>query len=114
MRVVLVHNNAKLLPVIVIVQVSKCYLRRKASMANDYDTIYLGTKEYGSEVMEEIAKQYFVDHANCDFVMVYEHGGWYLGYRRDLTIWCTANDAGILTHPTPQPTHFSGNSVRRD
>jgi hypothetical protein len=62
--------------------------------------------------MEHLAQHHFAQHPDCQFAEVYEHGGWFLGYRRDLTIFSTANDRAILSVPQPQPTAHSGNTYQ--
>ena len=81
--------------------------------SKEYDTIHCSSSEYGSDKMTNIAREYFLSHDNIDFVMVHEHGGWYLGYRRDGSLWATANDVARLDKPHPQPTRWSGTEVRR-
>ena len=78
-----------------------------------YDLIYLAPNEWGNETMAKVAREWFTAHPACAFVEVHEHGGWWLGYRRDGTIWSTANDVAILEVPRPKPTRWSGVEVRR-
>ncbi len=72
----------------------------------NYDCICLAPSEYGSELMRLIASHWFTSHPACNFVEVHEHGGWYLGFRRDLSIWATANDCAALNGEFPR--EFSG------
>jgi len=79
-----------------------------------YDTVRCSENQwYSSGVMERLARHHFQQHPETDFVEVYEHGGWFLGYRRpnangEMTIWSTANDQAVLSHPQPQPSAHSG------
>jgi len=82
--------------------------------AAGYDTIYLASNEWGNQVMQRIAEEHFRDNPDCEFVEVYEHAGWHLGFRRDGSIWCTANDAARLERPWPQPTGLDGKHIRRE
>jgi hypothetical protein len=66
--------------------------------------IHLADNEWGNETMRDVARQYFDEQPECNFVEVYEHGGWYLGFRRDDSTWCTANDMAVLNKPKPRPT----------
>ena len=83
-------------------------------MNDRYDIIHLASDEWGNEKMKSIAQDHFAVTPDCDFVLVYEHAGWMLGYRRDLSIWGTANDQARLERPEPRPTGFSGRTIRRD
>lgn len=80
---------------------------------DEYLTIHCASNEWGNETMQKIAMEYFENHPDCNFIEVYEHGGWYLGYRRDGSIWCTANDMAILTQVHPRPRIHSGIVIRR-
>lgn len=71
-----------------------------------YVMIFLASNEWNNETMQRVAKEYFATNPSVNFVEVHEHGGWFLGYRRDMTIWSTANDSARLSHPRPQPTHY--------
>lgn len=79
---------------------------------NTYDMIFLADDEWNIEVMERIARDWFTTHPLCQFVEVHEHAGWWLGYRRDLSICGTANDRAVLDHG-PRPQEFSGVCYRR-
>lgn len=79
----------------------------------EYDTINLAPDEWGNETMRQIAEEHFAKFPDVQFVEVHEHGGWWLGYRRDGSIWSTANDAAALDSKA-RPTHFSGRNVRRE
>jgi len=85
----------------------------KVPMRDTYDKIRLASNEWGSPLMREIAQAHFAGHPDCRFVLVHEHGGWWLGYRRDLTIWCSANDAAVLDGG-PRPLGASGIVVQRE
>lgn len=78
-----------------------------------YDIIHLSNSEWGNEFMEKVAREWFEDNQTVQFVEVHEHGGWWLGYRRDMSIWSTANDAAHLNQPLPRPSRYSGATVRR-
>lgn len=75
-----------------------------------YDILHMGDREYGNDLMALAAAVYFAAHRECQFVEVHEHGGWWLGYRRDGSIWSTANDAATIRGS--QPTQFSGRTAR--
>lgn len=77
-----------------------------------YDSIWLAPDEWGNDTMDQVAREYFAAHTGVHFVLVIEHAGWHLGYRRDGSKWATANDAADLK-PGPRPTAFSGTEVRR-
>ena len=68
-----------------------------------YALIHLADNEWGNETMQAVAMEYFSIHPECNFVKVYEHAGWMLGFRRDTSIWNTANDMAALHNPNPQP-----------
>jgi hypothetical protein len=78
-----------------------------------YAVIHLADDEWGNEMMFAVAQEYFTRNPDEDFVEVYEHGGWFLGFRRDGSCWTTANDLAILNVPFPQPTGPSGKTIRR-
>ena len=78
-----------------------------------YDQIHLADDEWDSGTMARIAAEHFDTHPACQFVLVYEHAGWFLGYRRDLTIWTTANDCAVLDGG-PRPERWSGVCIRRN
>ena len=80
-------------------------------MNDKYDIIRC-TELQWSDVMSKLAQHHFALHPNCPFVLVQEHAGWHFGYRRDMTCWSTANDNAVLTHPQPQPTAYSGVSIK--
>jgi hypothetical protein len=77
-----------------------------------YDTLHLGDHEYGSDKMTDLARLYFHRNPDCQFLEVWEHGGWYLGFRRDLSIYSTANDKAVLDSG-PRPQRWSGREERR-
>jgi hypothetical protein len=60
-------------------------------------SIYLGPKEWGNELMTEVATEAFAADPSLDAVEVHEHGGWFLTYLRDGTIIGTANDQAHLS-----------------
>ena len=78
-----------------------------------YDPIRCTQTQWSnSGVMERLAQHHFNQHPNCQFVEVIEHGGWFFGFRRDMSCWRTANDMAVLTHPFPQPDGYSGKCVQ--
>lgn len=79
-----------------------------------YDIVKLSDDEWNNEVMLAVSMEHFQENPECQFVQVYEHGGWMLGFRRDETVWDTANDTARLTDPYPQPDSFSGVYVDRN
>jgi hypothetical protein len=80
--------------------------------STEYDVVRLGPTEWGSDTMRRAAEQHFAAYLGCDYVLVHEHAGWYLGYRRDGSIWASANDAAVLP-PGPRPSGPSGHQRRR-
>jgi hypothetical protein len=88
------------------------WLNRRYS-PKTYASIHLADDEWGNETMFAVAEEFFREHPEEDFVEVYEHAGWFLGYRRDGSIWNTANDMATLNVPYPQPTGPSGIVIRR-
>lgn len=58
--------------------------------------IFLGEKEWGNDLMREVARETFATDASLDAVEVHEHGGWYLIFLRDGTVVGTANDQAHL------------------
>lgn len=79
-----------------------------------YAVIHLADDEWGNDVMFAVAQEFFQENPDEDFVEVYEHGGWFLGYRRDGSVWNTANDLARLNVPYPQPTGPNGTTIRRE
>lgn len=77
-----------------------------------YDTLYLAPSEHGTDRMRELAQEYFDRHPACEFLEVHEHGGWFIGYRRDGSIWDTANTTAGLD-PGARPAQWSGNEIKR-
>ena len=59
--------------------------------------IYLGPREWGNELMSQVAAEAFQADGSLDAVQVHEHGGWFLTYLRDGTIVGTANDQASLS-----------------
>ena len=68
-----------------------------------YAIIHLDAHEWNNDTMWRVASEYFELHPECQFVEVYEHAGWHLGFRRDRSLWSTANDTARLSVPRPQP-----------
>ena len=75
--------------------------------------IHMGPDEYGNEKMAQVAADWFEANPAARFVEVYEHAGWYLGFRRDGTIWCTANDAACCTGPMPPRDYVLSPCIQR-
>lgn len=66
------------------------------ALPGDFDVIQLADREYGNTLMREVAMEHLRVHPTLQFVEVREHAGWYLGYRRNGSIWTTANDGARL------------------
>lgn len=79
-----------------------------------YFLIFLADDEWGNQKMQEVAEEFFAACPDAHFVQVYEHGGWQLGFRRDGSIWTTANDAAVLKKALPQPTAGLYGELRRE
>jgi hypothetical protein len=58
--------------------------------------IFLGAKEWGNDLMRQVAEEALTTDPSLDAVEVHEHGGWYLTSLRDGTIVGTANDQAHL------------------
>jgi hypothetical protein len=59
--------------------------------------IFLGPREWGNELMRQVAKEALATDLSLDAVEVHEHGGWYLTFLRGGTIVGTANDQAQLS-----------------
>lgn len=60
--------------------------------------IFLADDEWHSSgIMEEVARQAFLDYPSVDCVEVHEHSGWFLTYNRSMQIVSTANDCCTVT-----------------
>jgi hypothetical protein len=59
--------------------------------------IFLGPKEWGNELMKQVAMEAFANETTIDAVEVHEHGGWHLTFLKDGTIVGTANDMAQLS-----------------
>ena len=81
------------------------------ALRTTYDYVFLADDEWDNETMQRVAQEWFAEHPDCQFVLVYEHAGWELGFRRDMTVWGSANDGARC--PGPKPSGFSGISHRR-
>lgn len=75
--------------------------------------IYLADNEWGNETMWKVAQEWFAEHPDCHFVEIHEHAGWYLGFRRDGGVWCTANDMARCNGPFPPAGWRTGPFIRR-
>lgn len=62
----------------------------------EYAMVFLGDSEWGNDTMDRVAQEFFAANPTCEFVQVQEHAGWMLAYRRDGSIWNTANDMAVL------------------
>ena len=78
-----------------------------------YDLIFLADNEWGNETMWAVAQEHFAANPDCQFVEVSEHAGWWLCFRRDGSVWNTANDMAVLSHPLPVPSNGIVRSIRR-
>jgi len=89
---------------------------RVTTDSESFDIVHVAENEWDHEdgACKRAAREHFEAYADAKFVLVDEHAGWFLGYRRDLTIWCTANDRATLEQPSPKPTRYSGRTVRRE
>ena len=77
--------------------------------------IYLGPKEWGNELMCQVAREAFANDTSLDVVQVNEHGGWYLTFLRDGTIVGTANDQAHLNDKAIRlPRQRSTATTRRE
>lgn len=65
-------------------------------LPDEYAQVCLGDDEWGNQLMQQVAEQFFADNPSCMFVQMIEHAGWALGFRRDGSIWSTANDMAVL------------------
>src|SRR6516165_7755297 len=54
--------------------------------------IFLGPREWGNDLMRQVAMEALATDPSLDAVEMHEHGGWYLTFLRDGTIVGTAND----------------------
>jgi hypothetical protein len=64
--------------------------------------IFLGPREWGNELMKNVAEEAFAADPSLDAVEVHEHAGWYLTFLRDGTIVGTANDQAQLSESAIQ------------
>jgi hypothetical protein len=67
--------------------------------------VYLGPKEWGNELMGQVATDAFAADPSLDVVEVNEHAGWFLTYLRDGTIIGTANDRAYLNDKATKFLH---------
>ena len=58
--------------------------------------IHLGPKEWGNELMSQVASEDFNVDLSLDVVQVNEHAGWHLTFLSDGTVVGTANDQARL------------------
>jgi hypothetical protein len=59
-------------------------------------SIFLGPREWGNDLVRQVAKGAFDADASLDAVEVNEHAGWNLTFLRDGTVVGTANDQAHL------------------
>jgi hypothetical protein len=59
-------------------------------------SIYLGPKEWGNELMYQVAREAFAADPSLHAVQVNEHAGWFLTFLSDGTVIGTANDQAHL------------------
>ena len=59
--------------------------------------IFLGVREWGNDLMRQVAREAFDADSSLDAVQVHEHGGWHLTFLRDGTVVGTANDQAHLS-----------------
>ena len=61
--------------------------------------VHLADREFGNDLMAKVAAYEFTRHKDLPqlFVMVVEHGGWWLQFAKDGTIIGTANDCAVLS-----------------
>jgi hypothetical protein len=64
--------------------------------------IFLGPREWGNDLMRQVAMEALATDPSLDAVEVHEHGGWYLTFLRDGTIVGTANDQAQLSDEATQ------------
>lgn len=62
-------------------------------------SIHLADNEWGHELMEKVAKEWLADHPEFEpvEVEVWEHGGWFLTYNRQMAVVDTANDMAEMS-----------------
>lgn len=77
-----------------------------------YDIVHLADNEWGTPKMVQVADAYFRDHPECQYLLVNEHAGWCLGFRRDLSTFASANDMAVMDD-RPRPTGNAENIQRR-
>ena len=58
--------------------------------------IFMGPREWGNDLMRQVAREAFASDTSLDAVQVNEHAGWHLTFLRDGTIVGTANDQAHL------------------
>ena len=58
--------------------------------------IFMGPREWGNDLMRQVAKEAFAADASLDAVQVNEHACWHLTFLRDGTVVGTANDQAHL------------------
>lgn len=75
--------------------------------ATTYDLVRCTDSQWNNMVMQALASRHFHENPDCNFVEVWEHAGWSLGFRRDGSIWSTANDQAQLDS-RPKASEFSG------
>ena len=79
----------------------------KGRTPKTWDLIRCTSTQYNNVVMKALAMRHFYENPDCQFVWVWEHGGWDLGFRRDGSIFRSANEAGVIAgnaFPTDGPS----------
>lgn len=86
-------------------------IRIKGRTPKTCDLIRCTYPQRNNVVMKALAMRHFYENPDCNFVQVWEHGGWFLGFRRDGSIWATANDQAQLDGRGGATDGFSGIEV---
>lgn len=64
--------------------------------------VFMADHEWGNALMDKLARETFAEFPDADVVMVVEHAGWWLQYRRDGRVVGTANDAAFFDREIDQ------------
>ncbi|MCC6132496.1 MAG: hypothetical protein IT186_21440 [Acidobacteria bacterium] len=64
--------------------------------------VFMADHEWGNALMDRLARETFAEFPDADVVHVHEHGGWSLGYRRDMKIVSSANDCACFPREIDQ------------
>lgn len=80
----------------------------------DYDIVHLADNEWDTGgTMVAVARDWFDRFPDCRAVLVYEHGGWSLGYDRQLRAISSANDMAFFPSDLPRLGCYTGREQRR-